>query len=410
MLKGLLLNAGLEPLRPRWKPSGGTDSVADESVDSFFRRRFGPRIADNLASAMVHGIYAADSRRLSVRSAFPSLWDAERSHGSVLLGSMFGKGKSEAEKRDWEALDRIGKKEEAESWSIYGLQGGTATLTDELQRTFLQVRPGHGRREVMTGNKVDRLTVGTSSIQVCPMFAVGASTVLLIYKVSVGENTVETDHIISAIPASAISRLVPPTSASLSTTQYTTVGVINLVFPLPPSAVHPAGFGYLVPRCSPAQNPQGILGVIFDSTALPGNDSASLDGQVTKLTVMMGGPWWSSYVDDPAIPQDAEELAAHALQHVQSVLPVLQSVEPLVMLPRLQKDCIPTYVPGHGANLGRLHRILEQDQQWAGKISLVGNGYGGVGVNDCVLSAEEVVQGLADGTRPTGLEGWASWE
>ncbi len=40
-----------------------------------------------LGSALVHGIYAADSRVLSVRAAFPSLWDAEtRGHGSIVRG------------------------------------------------------------------------------------------------------------------------------------------------------------------------------------------------------------------------------------------------------------------------------------------------------------------------------------
>ena len=125
---------------------------------------------------------------------------------------------------------------------------------------------------------------------------------------------------------------------------------------------------------------------------------------------MMGGPWWSSYVDNPTVPQTAEELVRPALDHVRSVFPVLQGVEPLIALPRLQRDCIPTYTPGHGANLSRLYQVLKKDGHWAGKISLVGNGYGGVGVNDCVVSAEEVVQGLAAGGRPTGLEAWANWQ
>lgn len=42
-----------------------------------------------MGSAMVHGIYAADSRELSVRAAFPSLWDAEeRGWGGVVRGMM----------------------------------------------------------------------------------------------------------------------------------------------------------------------------------------------------------------------------------------------------------------------------------------------------------------------------------
>jgi hypothetical protein len=39
---------------------------SDESVDAFFTRRFGATFARTLGSALVHGIYAADSRELSV--------------------------------------------------------------------------------------------------------------------------------------------------------------------------------------------------------------------------------------------------------------------------------------------------------------------------------------------------------
>jgi len=59
----------------------------DESVDSFLTRRFGAKVARLFGSALIHGIYAADSRRLSVRASFPSLWEAEdRGRGSVITG------------------------------------------------------------------------------------------------------------------------------------------------------------------------------------------------------------------------------------------------------------------------------------------------------------------------------------
>jgi oxygen-dependent protoporphyrinogen oxidase len=61
----------------------------DESVDSFFSRRFGDAFARTLGSAFVHGIYAADSRVLSVRAAFPVLRESEtRGKGSVVWGEL----------------------------------------------------------------------------------------------------------------------------------------------------------------------------------------------------------------------------------------------------------------------------------------------------------------------------------
>ena len=102
-----------------------------------------------------------------MRSAFPSLWDAEQDKGSVLLGSMFGKGKSEVEKRDWDELDRLGLRKEAESWSIYGLQGGTGTLTSALHTAFLGGQSGQaGLREIKADHRVDGLRCDGESIQV----------------------------------------------------------------------------------------------------------------------------------------------------------------------------------------------------------------------------------------------------
>jgi protoporphyrinogen/coproporphyrinogen III oxidase len=53
------------------------DALEDESVDSFFTRRFGKVFAHHFISPLVHGIYAADSRELSIRAAFPLFWEAE---------------------------------------------------------------------------------------------------------------------------------------------------------------------------------------------------------------------------------------------------------------------------------------------------------------------------------------------
>jgi oxygen-dependent protoporphyrinogen oxidase len=62
-------------------PQGGGD---DESIASFVRRRFGHEAAEYLADPLLAGIHAGDAERLSVRSLFPRLLDAERQHGSVL--------------------------------------------------------------------------------------------------------------------------------------------------------------------------------------------------------------------------------------------------------------------------------------------------------------------------------------
>src|SRR6266404_23353 len=61
---------------------------ADESVAAFFRRKFSPQLLDRLVGPFVSGVYAGDPERLSLRSAFPSLHEAEKSAGSIIRGAL----------------------------------------------------------------------------------------------------------------------------------------------------------------------------------------------------------------------------------------------------------------------------------------------------------------------------------
>lgn len=85
-LRGLLPAILQEPLR---KSNRHPIKEDDESAYSLVARRFGDRFAREYFSAIVHGIYAADSRSLSVRAAFPFLWEAERRGGGSVLRGLF---------------------------------------------------------------------------------------------------------------------------------------------------------------------------------------------------------------------------------------------------------------------------------------------------------------------------------
>jgi protoporphyrinogen oxidase len=63
-------------------------SLEDESVGAFISRRMRPEIAQNLASAVFHGIYAGDVWQLSVNSLLPRWWIYEKDHGSLIRGAL----------------------------------------------------------------------------------------------------------------------------------------------------------------------------------------------------------------------------------------------------------------------------------------------------------------------------------
>jgi oxygen-dependent protoporphyrinogen oxidase len=207
-----------------------------------------------------------------------------------------------------------------------------------------------------------------------------------------------------------------------------------MVFPIPPDKIHPAGFGYLVPRTADSvlfppideqanPNPDGIIGVIFDSNSLSGVEESSLvETHLTKLTVMMGGPHWSSYPSYPADPASSplqipkeEDLAEKAMAHLSKVFPGIP--QPVLTESTLQRECIPTYLVGHGQRMRELHNKL-RTSDWSDRLILTGSSYGGVGVNDCVGMAEQTVADLVSSwtedppTKPpvTGLERWKDWD
>ena len=60
----------------------------DVSVAQFVRDHFGAELLDYAVQPLIGGIYAGDPERLSARHAFPSLWEMEQAHGSIIRGQI----------------------------------------------------------------------------------------------------------------------------------------------------------------------------------------------------------------------------------------------------------------------------------------------------------------------------------
>ena len=66
----------------------GSSSQVEETVHEFFTRRFGAPVADRVIANALQGIWAGDTKQLSMKSALPKLFKKEQEFGSVLR-SMF---------------------------------------------------------------------------------------------------------------------------------------------------------------------------------------------------------------------------------------------------------------------------------------------------------------------------------
>lgn len=221
---------------------------------------------------------------------------------------------------------------------------------------------------------------------------------------------------ISTITSNALDAYLPENHSLpfLSANPSATVSLVTLVFPnvaasssQPP--YYPPGFGYLVPR-SNTSNPKGILGVVFDSSAMGSVDSPAISDKIVKFTVMIGGPHYNP-PSPLRPPQDPETLVPIALEHLRATLPDLpKDLEPMLTFAGTHVDCIPTYLPGHGERMRELGERLAEGE-WKRRLVVAGASYGGVSVNDCVDSGMALAERLVEGGKVvTGLEKFASWE
>lgn len=416
------------PARPSAQPRPRSESVSeasrirlryrlmqDESVHSFLTRRFGGRthLADNIVSAAVHGIWAGDTRSLSIRSLMPSLWEREQSHGRLVFGrrrrALSVKEMTEEEikiehSRSVDAfnatVDRTllearlgdGRLAQLAKTSIYSFPEGLGEITDALVRQ-LSALPNV---TLTTGNRCDRLEAQENCV-----------------KVSSSQGTIETQRIIAALPSRDLQPLLTPQlPASLLVEPAATVGVVNVVVPAwVAHQVRPGrklldveGFGVLIPRSEEPENPDKVLGVVIDSDALPTQD----EERHVKLTVMLGGAYWAGKHESelPSLSQ-LEEAGKRAVQKIVGLPKDALGHPATVVQAALARDCIPWYTVGHTYRLAQLHQHLALpvvDGGWEGRLALVGASYLGVSLNDCVFHARRVALAIAHHKPTTGLE------
>ncbi|KAJ2747648.1 oxygen-dependent protoporphyrinogen oxidase [Coemansia sp. BCRC 34301] len=347
--------------------SSSPTSLADESIHDFVARRFGEAVDDNLASAVMRGIYAADTRDLSARALLFPFWLADRTGSTGVLRGLPRVAKlsrarnavhaqrdaserlAHAERRRrhpafWEALDGA---------SMYSFTSGMQTLTDALD-TALRTCPNV---RVLTGSPV----VALRALDGCAEVALADG------------QTIQAHHVISALPPPHLAPLLASDSVVLQM-PYASVAVVNVTY-AEPSVTPVDGFGYLVPRAS--ATPSGALGVVFDSRALPLQDRGA---PVERLTVMLGLPNTSGNTTTAF----AEEAALQTLHDHLRIAKTPADVDATIAT-----HCIPTYTVGYVDRLADIHAWVAR--QLNGRLSVVGAAYGGPAVPHCVLHARDLV-------------------
>jgi oxygen-dependent protoporphyrinogen oxidase len=327
-------------LKAFWKDWRAPKGNGDETIAQFAERRLGKHAAELFFDPLIAGIYAGDMKKLSIVSCFPKLWEWEQQHGSLLKGAFSRGSQKEQNYSPWVA--------DTKKKGLFTLQDGMETLTTTLGNHF--------QKNLRLGQKA----IGLS-------FHSGKALVSLS-----DESSIAADHLYSTITPSALAALLTPSSPVLAcligSIPSVSVGLVNIGYDkllLPHS-----GFGHLIP----SKEQEDILGMVWDSSAFP---SQNRHPEQTRLTVMIG----HSHL--PTEVSEREHILKNtALRAVEKQLKIFQN--PTSISVKIAHQAIPQYYVGHEE---RLKHIENELNKLPAPVSLLGNGFYGVAVNDCIARA-----------------------
>ncbi len=319
---------------------GRAPAEREESVAAFVRRRLGAEFLDYAINPFVAGVYAGDPETLSIRAAFPRLYELERKYGGLIRGQILG------------AWGRARNPDKSRHMApMLSFREGMQTLPDAIARRLDHLRPGCEVVSVAPRDDGFDVVVGSGA----------------------GAGLRRARAVLLATPAQAAARLVAPVAAqaaaALAGIPYPPVAVAVLAYRRAAMRHALDGFGFLVPQ----REQRRILGSIFSSTLF---ENRAPHDQVL-LTTFVGG------MRQPELAQlAADEIAAVAQKELAGLLgaPRRALWTRVIRWPR----AIPQYTLGH---LDRIACVEQAERNLPG-LYFCANYRGGIAVGDCIRSAD----------------------
>jgi oxygen-dependent protoporphyrinogen oxidase len=325
----------------------------EESVGAFVRRKFTTELLERLVGPFVSGIYAGDPEKLSLRAAFPQLYDAESQAGSIVRG-----------------LVRLGKpikQTERSRRTVFSFRDGNETLVHTLA-----ARIGPALRTNVQATRIVRREDASLDVQ----FESGGQP-----------ETISAKALILATPTEVTGKLLSGQDSSLESLlksiAYAPVAVVSLGYRRS-EIRHPLdGFGFLVPRSAGLR----VLGTVWNSSLFSGRIP---DGHVL-MTSFVGG------VTDPAaVELRPAELAN--LVHSQTAPLLSATGNPVFSQVTVWPRAIPQYNLGHLDRMAAVRKLLKN----CPGIWLTGNYLGGPAVGSCVEQAIAVAEEVRNALQSSG--------
>jgi protoporphyrinogen/coproporphyrinogen III oxidase len=340
MIAGDYFSPGAK-LRLLKEPFIRSKSDETESVAGFFERRLGREIVERAADPFIAGIYAGNPEALSVKAAFPRLFELEKNYGSLLVGAL----RSKTEKAD-KNFPRT-----------FSFAAGVQTLTDRLAENL-----GESVKTNAPVLKIEKLAGGKWSVRTD--FAKRVFDALII-----------------STPAEAAADLIENMDAELSARlrkiYYPPVAMVYFGVKKGTIAQALDGFGFLVPSAERRR----ILGTIWNSAVFENRAPAGYD----LLTTFVGG------ARHPDIFENSDDaLLQIVFEELESILGLRARPE-FTHIKRWRK-AIPQYLLGYG----KLEEAIKEFENKKAGIYFCSNFYRGISIGDCVRNAFETAASIEE--------------
>ncbi|MCS7304230.1 MAG: protoporphyrinogen oxidase [Thermoguttaceae bacterium] len=399
------LRAAMEYFLPPRRQGG------DESVAQFARRRFGRQAYERLIEPLVSAVYGADLEKLSLEATLGRFRQMELQYGSLIRAmrslarqrrsgtvepssgspsaplesdsasdagfqaahslSTYQSGSSRQSTLDQTVTTRTGTVNQGaspaatpESGARYSmfvtLRDGLSSLIEALARSL-----PHGTFHLQTPvEALHRLPDGTWQLQLGGPKA---------------GHVLSADAVLLAVPAHAASKLLqivdPPLARLLAEIPYTGTAIVAMAFDQA-QVGHPLdGMGAVIP----AKENSPLLAISFSNRKYPHRAPV---GKVL-LRSFLGGAAHPELLD-----LDDQQLREVVLSELRRLL-LIQGQPSLELIARWPAS-MPQYPVGHKDRLVEIRRRLER----LPGLALAGNAYQGIGLPDCIHTAQQAAEGL----------------
>ena len=300
------------------------------SVYDFFKKRFGKEFHDVLIEPFLTGVYAGNTRKMSIKHVLKKIWEVEQNYGSVILGFIKKKSRNITPKS-------------------FNFKNGLSDLTNKIHQKI--------KDKIRFNSKITSI-----------------SKIENLYEITVNNDIkYRCNKLICTIPAYALSEIIfdEKLSQTLKKISYCPIYVLHLGLEKQKIKNDISGFGVLT---KPSDN-KSFLGIIFNSRIFPHVAPSEKD----LMTVMVGGTR-----QEELLKTDKDLLFNKIISDIRKLI----SYDGQIIMKHdfLWEKGIPQYGLEHDFITNEIKNFENKNKD----LHILGNYVNGISVSDCIEKASKL--------------------